>query len=115
MLKFNPTHADKKQPECAHNPKKGKVESWLVSVTHLSQMCARILTFTETHTSEYRGFAPNGKRHSVVGVNVYRIKDGKIVEAWIVEDTLDSLKKLGIIETTEKGKKLFPESDTRLP
>lgn len=65
------------------------------------------LTFSGTHTGEYRGFAPNGKRHSVVGVNIYHIKDGKIVEAWIVEDTLDSLKQMGIIEITEKGKQLF--------
>ena len=65
------------------------------------------LTFTGTHTGEYRGIAPNGKRHSVVGVNIYRIVDGKIVEAWIVEDTVDSLNQLGIIEYTEKGKKLF--------
>ena len=70
------------------------------------------LIFSGTHTGEYRGFAPNGKRHSIVGVNIYRVEDGKIVEAWIVEDTFDSLKQLGIIEITEKGKKLFPESDT---
>jgi steroid delta-isomerase-like uncharacterized protein len=54
------------------------------------------LTFTGTHTGEYRGFAPNGKKHTVVGVNIYRIVDGKVAEAWIVEDTLDSLKQLGI-------------------
>ena len=68
------------------------------------------LTFTGTHTGEYRGFAPNRKRHSIVGVNIYHIVNGKIVEAWIVEDTLDSLKQLGAIELTEKGKKLFPEA-----
>ena len=69
----------------------------------------RIL-FTGTHTGEYRGFAPNGKKHTVVGVNIYRIVNDKIAEAWIVEDTLDSLKQLGIIVYTEKGKKLFPEN-----
>ena len=64
---------------------------------------------TGTHTGEYRGLAPNGKKHTVVGVVSYRIFNGKIVEAWVVEDTLDSLKQLGLIEYTEKGKKLFPE------
>jgi len=42
-------------------------------------------------------------------VNIYRIVDSKIAEAWVVEDTLDSLKQLGVIEHTEKGKQLFPE------
>ena len=43
------------------------------------------------------------------GVVIYRIFNGKIVEAWVVEDPLDSLKQLGLIEYTEKGKQLFPE------
>jgi hypothetical protein len=67
------------------------------------------IKFTGTHTVEYRGFAPSGKKHTIVGVNIYRIVNGKMAEAWIVEDTLDSLKQLGIIECTEKGKKLFPQ------
>ena len=29
-------------------------------------------------------------------VDIYRIVDGKIVEAWAVDDLLDSYKKLGI-------------------
>lgn len=51
--------------------------------------------------------ASNGKKHTVVGVVSYRIVNGKIVEAWVVEDTLDSLKQLGLIEYTEKGRETF--------
>jgi len=32
-----------------------------------------------------------------------------MVEGWIVNDMLDFLKQLGVIEYTEKAKKLFPE------
>jgi len=32
-----------------------------------------------------------------------------LVEGWNVTDELDFLKQLGVIEYTEKGKKLFPE------
>jgi len=70
------------------------------------------ITFTGTHTGDYRGLAPNGKKHTVVGVNIYRIVDGKIAEVWVVEDTLNSLKQLGVIEFTEKAKNIFPEDAT---
>ncbi len=65
---------------------------------------------TGTHKGEYRGLAPTGKKITVMGVDIYRIVNGKVVETgWIVEDTLDLYKQLGVIEYTEKGKKLFPE------
>jgi len=32
-----------------------------------------------------------------------------MVEGWTVNDMLDFLKQLGVIEYTEKAKKLFPE------
>jgi len=66
---------------------------------------------TGTHTGEYRGIAPTGKKITGIGVNIYRIVNGKFVEGWAVEDWMDLLKQLGIIEYTEKAKKLFPEDD----
>jgi len=64
---------------------------------------------TGKHTGEYRGIAPTGKKTTGIGVNIYRIVNGKFVEGWAVEDWMDFLKQLGIIEYTEKGKKLFPD------
>ena len=64
---------------------------------------------TGTHTGEYRGIAPTGKKITGIGVNIYRIVNGKFVEGWAVEDWIDLLKQLGIIEYTEKGKKLFSD------
>ena len=64
---------------------------------------------TETHTGEYRGLAPTGKKITLTDVDICRIVDGKVVEAESVNDFLDFFKQLGVIEYTETGKKLFPE------
>jgi len=53
---------------------------------------------TMTHTVEYRGIAPTGKKLTETFVEIYHIIDGKIVEMWTVIDELDFLRKLGVIE-----------------
>ena len=72
------------------------------------KVCFRV-KLTGTHTGEYYGLAPTGKKITYTAVAICRIVDGKIVEGWGVYDMLDFYKQLGIIEYTEKGKKLFPE------
>ena len=67
------------------------------------------LTITATHTSEFYGLAPTGNKFTEPSVWIYRIVNGKVVEGWDVQDELDFYKKIGAIEYTEKGKKLFPE------
>ncbi|MHA2079193.1 MAG: ester cyclase [Candidatus Thorarchaeota archaeon] len=57
-----------------------------------------------THTGEYRGIAPTGKKVVMEAVPSYRIVDGKIVEGWSVWNPLDMFNKLGV--TTYKG---FPD------
>ena len=69
-------------------------------------------TTTMTHTGEFRGIAPTGKKVTIKGVNIYRIVDGKMAETWSVTDSLDLLTQVGIIEYTEKAKKLFPQDDS---
>ena len=64
---------------------------------------------TGTNKGEYGGIPATGKKATYEAVSIYRIADGKIVEMWGVSDMLDFYKQLGIIEYTEKGKKLFPE------
>ena len=65
---------------------------------------------TGTHKGEYRGIAPTGKKITGSSVVIYRIVVGKVVERWSVVDMLDFYKQLGVLEYTEKGKKLFPEN-----
>jgi C-1 hydroxylase len=66
-------------------------------------------TITGTHTGEFSGLTPTGKKFTESSVWIYRIVNGKVVEGWDVQDELDFYKKIGAIEYTEKGKKLFPE------
>ena len=67
------------------------------------------ITFTGTHRGEFMGIAPTGKKITTEMVDIFRIVNGKLVEYRDVNNNLDYLKRLGIIEYTEKGKKLFPE------
>jgi predicted ester cyclase len=55
---------------------------------------------TGTHTGEYRGIAPTGKKYVMAAVPHYRIVSGKIVEGWSVFNPLDLFKQLGVIEYT---------------
>jgi len=67
----------------------------------------------------YRNTAtdPTGKKMELASVNIFRIVNGKVVEGWggvirkmsIPKVTGELYNKLGIIEPTEKAKKLFPE------
>jgi len=65
---------------------------------------------TGTHKGEFQGLAPTGKTFTLTGVMIWRIVDGKVVEKTGVYDFMDFYKQLGVIEYTEKGKKLFPEN-----
>ena len=53
-------------------------------------------TMTGTHKGEYRGVPPTGEKVTIKAVDIWRIVNGKIVEAWAVDDLLDFYKKLGI-------------------
>ena len=60
---------------------------------------------TGTHTGEYRGLSPTGKKIKLKNFMIWRIAEGKIVERESqVWDFMDFFKQLGVIEY--KG---FPE------
>ena len=50
-----------------------------------------------THLGAWRGHAPTGRRFEAVDeVYVFRIDDGRIVDAWGLEDTPSRLRQLGL-------------------
>ncbi len=48
-----------------------------------------------THTGPYLGAAPTGRRISFKGIEIVRIRDGRIVERWGEWDGIDLLAQLG--------------------
>lgn len=65
-------------------------------------------TGSGTHSGEWRGLAPTGKKITASGVQIWRIVDGKVAEKDSVIDWLDALNQLGVIEFTEKAKEVLP-------
>ena len=53
---------------------------------------------TCTHKGEFMGIPGTGKPISVKGIEIFRIKDGRIVELWVSMDNLGMLKQLGVIK-----------------
>lgn len=50
-----------------------------------------------THLGEWLGHAPTGRRFERIDeVYMFRIQDGKITQAWGIEDTLKRLEQLGL-------------------
>lgn len=50
-----------------------------------------------THLGEWRGHAATGRRFTRVDeVGIFRIEDGRIAQAWSLEDTLRRVEQLGL-------------------
>ena len=68
---------------------------------------------TGTHSGDWTLFGvplpATGNKITMRMVFFFRIVEGKLVETGELDDQLDFFNKLGFIEYTEKGKKLFPE------
>ena len=50
-----------------------------------------------THSSEFLGHPPTGKRMEVEEVFFLRAADGKFVEFWALEDSLGRMRQLGLL------------------
>ncbi len=53
-------------------------------------------TQVSTHTGEYEGIPPTGNKISVECQHMFRLANGKIAEAWLVEDNLGLMMQLGM-------------------
>lgn len=50
---------------------------------------------------EFAGMPPSGKKATWEAIHIVRVKDGKIVEHWSVQDQLGMLQQQGFILTPE--------------
>src|SRR5919201_2483348 len=55
------------------------------------------ITGRGTHQGEFMGIPPTGKQIRWTGIEIDRIKDGKVVESWPNADNLGLMQQLGVI------------------
>jgi predicted ester cyclase len=53
--------------------------------------------YVATNSGPFLGRPATGKQVKDTGVSLFRIKDSKIVEMWVVQDSLGLLQQLGVI------------------
>lgn len=58
-----------------------------------------VVRFTNsgTQTGTFHGIPPTGKHATWLGIGIYTVRDGRIVEAWFAEDILGMLQQLGAV------------------
>ena len=56
-----------------------------------------------THRGPFAGVAPTGGQVSNEGIAIYRIENGKIVEAWSQVDRLGVLQQIGVLPAIPQG------------
>ena len=58
-----------------------------------------LFTASGTHSgAEIMGVAPTGRTITLPGINIFRVRDGRIVERWGRLDDLGFLRQLGVID-----------------
>jgi len=58
------------------------------------------LAMDGTHTGQWMGIPPTGKRVNIRMVTIHRIQTGKIIEDWVLVDSLGLLQQFGALPST---------------
>ena len=58
-----------------------------------------LVSYRGTHQGAFRAISPTDKPISVMGINIFRIVNGKMVEHWGLADRLSTLQQLGVVPT----------------
>ena len=66
-----------------------------------SDKVASHLNWQAIHTGDFQGLAPTGEKVKTSAVSIERIKDGKIVERWFIQDQLGLMQQLGVVPPEE--------------
>jgi steroid delta-isomerase-like uncharacterized protein len=64
-------------------------------------LVATYATTTGTMKGEFAGMPPSGKTATWEAIHISRVKDGKVVEHWAVQDQLSMLQQLGFVPMPE--------------
>ena len=56
-----------------------------------------LVRYRGTQQGAFRAVSPTGKPITVMGINIFRIVNGKMVEHWGLADRLSALQQLGVV------------------
>jgi predicted ester cyclase len=56
-----------------------------------------LVSIRGTQQGAFRAVSPTGKPITVMGINIFRIMNGKMVEHWGLADRLSALQQLGVV------------------
>lgn len=70
---------------------------------------------TGTHTGPLMWMPPTGQTFVVEGVDLHRVRDGKVVESWISDDFPRILFELGIVEEPQPPAGAAPPEGVAIP
>jgi C-1 hydroxylase len=73
------------------------VELEIVEQVSEGDLVASLLTMSGTHTGEFLGHPPTGKRISCTLMGLVRVSNGKVIEHWGVSDGVHLLQQLGLV------------------
>ncbi len=60
------------------------------------KVVARV-SYHGTHQGAFMGIPPTGKQVTGMGINIFRIANGKLVEHWGLSDRISALRQLGLV------------------
>jgi predicted ester cyclase len=63
-----------------------------------------------THTGEFMGIAPTGKRVEIRYMDFWKVKDGKIIDNWVMVDFPHVMRQLGVDPFGGRGWEALDES-----
>ena len=66
------------------------------------KVVARV-SYHGTHQGAFRAIASTGKPVTVMGINIFRIVNGKMVEHWGLADRIGALQQLGVVPAGGPG------------
>jgi predicted ester cyclase len=62
-----------------------------------------LVSYRGTHQAAFRAVSPTGKQITIMGINIFRIVNGQMVEHWGLADRLSALQQLGVVPAPGPG------------
>ncbi len=53
--------------------------------------------FTGTHKGDFLGIPPTGRKVKIEGICIFKIRDARLVDMWVVNDMLGLMQQMGAI------------------